>query len=138
MGARIVPLLNRSLRHSDPSVRQRAAYALYDLGPVATNAAPALIKGLDDRNAGVRMYSLWALKKQGADSIRRAAPAASRRLVDGNPSVRYYAAELLSQLGAEAAPYRAALMESMLRETNRTVMYQLAGAVQQIERGKRL
>ena len=85
-----------------PRVRAGAAQTLGDLGPVAREAAPALVKALADRDATLRLNAAFALGKIRA-SPDLAVPALSQLLHDSNEEVRMYAAIALKKFGAQAA-----------------------------------
>jgi HEAT repeat protein len=58
---RLLPGAIEDLANPDPKVRRGAAETLGDFGPHSAPAVPALIRGLDDRDASVRLASARAL-----------------------------------------------------------------------------
>jgi HEAT repeat protein len=61
MGPAALPTLREALKASLPSTRLRAAWALGELGPMASNAVPDLVQGLDDDDDMIRSFSMEAL-----------------------------------------------------------------------------
>jgi HEAT repeat protein len=63
IGPPVVPPLISRLKMADYATRLDAAFTLSLLGPVATNATPALIEALDDENDLVRTTAATALAR---------------------------------------------------------------------------
>lgn len=123
----VVMRLVDQLRHRDPETRRGAARALGGLEAVA--AGPALLKALDDDEAGVRQEALAALGELGD---RRAVGAFVERLLhDPNPGVRAEAAYRTGKLGNEAAV--AALRKSMSEDRDQAVRRWASWALLQLE-----
>jgi HEAT repeat protein len=89
-----IPLLSRTLRDSEPGVRNRSAWALGALD--GSEAVPALIDALKDSDAGVRQQVAWAL---GAIGDRRAVDGLVGALGDSAAGVRKQAAWALGAIG---------------------------------------
>jgi HEAT repeat protein len=62
VGPEAVPHLVAALNHPLPMVREKAAFALGQLGYSARSALPALEQSLEDENPGVRKYARAALR----------------------------------------------------------------------------
>jgi HEAT repeat protein len=62
VGPAAVPHLVEALNHPLPMVREKAAFALGQLGFSARSALPALERSLEDENPGVRKYARAALR----------------------------------------------------------------------------
>lgn len=83
---------------AEPDRRRNAAVMLGNLEIAA--AAPALLKALDAKDAGLRWRAIEALGKIGA---RDARPAIEARLSDSDGEVRLFAIGALGMLGSEAS-----------------------------------
>lgn len=86
-----IPILANQLNDSDSSVRQAAAAALGDFGPLAEIALPALSQALLGENATVSQTVAGTLLKVGPGSI----PTLTAALTSDNALVRLYAADAL-------------------------------------------
>jgi len=84
-----------------PRVRAAAAQVLGDFGPMASNAAPALVRALRDTNATLRVNAAFALGKIGARP-ELAVPALAQSLADRDEAARMYAAIALKKFGHQA------------------------------------
>jgi HEAT repeat protein len=78
-------------------VRAGAAKVLGLIGSAAKPASAALVQGLSDPDAGVRLASAWALGR--VEPGEAAAAALEKALGDADPLVRVQAAETLTRLG---------------------------------------
>jgi len=97
-----VPALVRALHSPESLVRERAAWALGQIG-VADEAVPALAVTLSDSVWTVRRQAALALGQIGAPA--RAAEADLRRCQhDSHPQVRKSVEEALSKIGATPPP----------------------------------
>jgi HEAT repeat protein len=106
-GPKVVAALARALKDPDDDVRLNAAVGLWNQGPNATEAAPALLDALDDRTYGVRAWAMEELTR-----IPGTAPRAVPRFVDamaGQTEDRLAAMDALFWYGPEAAPAAPAL-----------------------------
>jgi uncharacterized sulfatase len=70
-----------------------------DLSQGAQQAAPLLVKALDDTDSGVRYWAAMGLLMRGAQGVRGAAAPLRKALGDAAPSVRVVAAEALGRFG---------------------------------------
>jgi HEAT repeat protein len=86
-----IPILASSLSNSDSSVRQAAASALGDFGPLAEIALPALSQTLLGQDVSVNQAVASTLLKIGPQSV----PALSEALRSDNTLTRLYAADAL-------------------------------------------
>jgi HEAT repeat protein len=90
-------------RIESPKVKERrkAARTLSHIGGRATEALPALIKALDDKDEQVRAHALAAITQLGP-SARPAIPRLIVALNSKQPQVRYRSALALGQVGPAA------------------------------------
>jgi hypothetical protein len=96
----MVPDLIVLLKDPDPDIRSSAAYALYQLGPAAQEAVPALIQSLEDPEANSNAFG--ALRALGAKpEVVMAAVIA--QLASTNSTSRSLALSMLYQSGTNAA-----------------------------------
>jgi HEAT repeat protein len=86
-----IPILASSLTNSDSSVRQAAASALGDFGPLAEIALPALSQTLLGQDVSVNQAIASTLLKIGPQSV----PALTEALRSDNTLTRLYAADAL-------------------------------------------
>lgn len=86
-----IPILVSTLNDRNSSVRQAAASALGDFGPLAELALPALSQALLGEDAGVSQTVAGTLLKIGPESI----PTLTAALSSDNALVRLYAADAL-------------------------------------------
>jgi HEAT repeat protein len=109
-------LMKELAESRDDRVRAEAAWQLGQMG--ATDAVPALIQALEDRESSVRANAAASLWKLG-DVSRPAMPALRRALNDPHPGVISNAAGALVMLGVprtELAPvYKRLLLEKECR-----------------------
>lgn len=71
--AALLAVLRPALRHQDSKLRDRAAAALEEIGPVARMAAPDLVAVLGDPVADVRISAAAALESIGGDTEKTVA-----------------------------------------------------------------
>jgi HEAT repeat protein len=94
---RVLPALSAALLDDpDDFVREGAAMGLWNMGPRAVGAVPALLKALRDRSSGVRARAAEALGPTGS---AEAVPALVQALQDANSPVRWRAAQALGLIG---------------------------------------
>ncbi len=91
------------LASEDVKLRQKAAYALFKMGPDAKSAASSLVKAIRDADPYVRTTSAKALDKLGPDAVRSAAADLASEMFDERQEVRREAASLLWRLAPLAA-----------------------------------
>ena len=91
------------LASEDVKLRQKAAYALFKMGPEAKSAAAALVKAIRDADPYVRTTSASAVAKLGADVAKPVVAEIASEMSDERPEVRREAASLLWRLGPLAA-----------------------------------
>ena len=82
---------------SRPDVRARAVRALSNVGPVVPEVVPALIRALEDPDAGVRRQAVLALLKFGPQA-KDAIPALEEAQSDGDETVRTLASQALATI----------------------------------------
>ena len=100
------------LASADVKDRQKAAYALFQLGPDTATAVP-LARALRDADDYVRATASKALRKLAPEALRSAAPDLGAALGDDRPSVARDAASAFWRMGSlppEAIP---ALMKAL-------------------------
>ena len=105
--APVVNALIFALGHDqNPTVAERAASALHDIGGAAHNAVPALQTALKHTDDGVRGNALDALGAMGEYASDVVPDIVNKALDQDFPVVRYTALETLGALGtaADAAP----------------------------------
>jgi HEAT repeat protein len=137
-----LPVLLKSLKHSDAEVRRSAAVALESFGPEAATVVPALTQALDDADAvtqvvaartlgqigmaalpgllqalgkpekQVRREAIWALVRLGV-AAKDAVPALAGALRDSDLRVRLGAAQALGAIGPEASAAIPGLIECL-------------------------
>jgi HEAT repeat protein len=88
---------------ADPGVRCQAALTLGNLGSLARNAIPTLIKLLDDKNADVRAAVVASIGGTAPFS-RAAIPKLIKLLKDKDVVIRRRAIRALGRFGPEAKP----------------------------------
>ncbi len=93
----------QALRTGGEKERMEAALALFDLGPQAKPAVPALADALYAPQTEIKLVALAALTRLGPDAVA-AAPALASRLDDPEEGVRSAAMAALESLGPDAAP----------------------------------
>jgi hypothetical protein len=100
MGTFAVPPLLMALRSQEWYARRKAAWALGQLGPLATNAVPDLIRALDDKDPALQMHAMNSLADIGiwrGDIV----PALLDKLDDAEPGLWGCAARLLGVIERE-------------------------------------
>lgn len=75
----------------------KAAWALGELGPIASNAIPSLIDAMDDPASNVEILAIQSLEKIAPEQVD-AIPKLLSRLGDSNPGVSNSAADLLNKI----------------------------------------
>jgi HEAT repeat protein len=123
--ARVVSGLMRSLRHTNPHVREKAAESLGKLGNDARPALPGLERAAEnDQETAVRRQAIWALGEAGSlsDSGTRIVLAA---IEDPHPELR---ATALEALGKRAEPTDAVIASVVraLEDSNDLVQVEAA------------
>jgi HEAT repeat protein len=98
MGPAALPTLEEALKSPLSPTRVRATWALGRLGPVATNAIADIIRGLDDDDLGVRVFSMESLNLIGTTRLDLVPQLLARfdKLIECN-----YAAELVDKIEQE-------------------------------------
>jgi HEAT repeat protein len=108
-GPEVVAALTRAVKDPDDDVRLNASVGLWNQGPEATAAVPALLDALDDPVFGVRAWAMRELSR-----MPETAPRAVPRLVEAvakRTEDRGSAIEALFWFGEDAAPAVPALRE---------------------------
>jgi HEAT repeat protein len=103
IGPDAIPSLIDALFHPDPEVRERAAYALGEVGSSIEEVIAALSRALDDDDKYVRWRAVQALGKMGP-AAGAAIPQLINALRDPEPLVRAEAASALGLIGPAARP----------------------------------
>jgi hypothetical protein len=85
---------------SRPDVRARAVRALSNVGPAVPEVVPALVRALEDPDAGVRGQAALALLKFGPEA-KEAIPALEEARGDSDETVRDLAARALEKVAGE-------------------------------------
>jgi len=101
-GPEVVAALARALKDPDDDVRLNASVGLWNQGPEATAAVPALLDALDDRVFGVRGWAMSELSR-----MPETAPRVASRLVEAvakRTEDRGSAIDALFWFGEDAAP----------------------------------
>ena len=96
-GLSAVSVLKRELGSESTSQRYKAAWALGQLGPIAREAAPDLIKAIDDGDPVVRKNAIEALTQLKVAEISMV-PKLLNRLKDSDMGVDIASAELLKRI----------------------------------------
>jgi HEAT repeat protein len=114
-------------RNEDPRVRQFLALTMGHLGDA--RAVPALLDGLNDRQAETEIYTLWALGSIGEKS---AVPAVVKELANSDAAVRKTAAYVLGAIKDPAAIHD---LQVALNDSNQDVRWNAAMALAQLNDG---
>ena len=122
MGKPVVPLLIKAL--ADEDGRYWACLALAEIGPEASDAAPALAQVAKVAEPEVRMQALLALAAIGPPA-EVAVPAVAAALRDPENSVRYAAAYAYGRIGRQN-PAADTALHAMLRDAD--PILQIVGA----------
>ena len=101
IGPNAIFALIRTLKDENKDVRWGAAWALGEIGPEAEAAVPVLKKLLKDKNRGVRLSAIDALKKISSSYVLSAFVEC---LKDEDEEVRYRVEEALGEIGPAAMP----------------------------------
>lgn len=108
-GPEVVAALTRAVKDPDEDVRLNASVGLWNQGPEATAAVPALLDALDDPVFGVRAWAMRELSRMPETAPRvvpRLVEAVAKRTED-----RGRAIDALFWFGEDAAPAVPALRE---------------------------
>src|SRR5262245_39785638 len=92
-----------ALASEDLKTRQKAAYALFQLGKDAAPAASALVGALRDADEYVRTTSAKALPRLPAEDVKPLVPALAADLFVDDQATRREAGSVLWRLGPLAA-----------------------------------
>lgn len=111
-----VPGLLEALTHPFMDVRLEAIGALGRLGPLATDAIPALVRLLDDPDGLLRRSAARAIGQCGAEAV----PALSAALSHSDRHVRRQATWALGRLGEKARPAVIKLGQTLSDSDSRT------------------
>jgi HEAT repeat protein len=117
----------KALTESDPRVRERAATALFQLGPQAKAALPALAAAAKDANPGVLEKVFKALERIGPE----AAPALGAALAIEDTESRLGALHALQELGPGAKAAVPAI-QAVLKDKDERVRHEAADALGRI------
>jgi HEAT repeat protein len=130
IGKPSIPALITTLSDPNPSIRQRAASILGQIGATAKSAVPTLTKTLTDSDPKVRIAAASALGRIG-----EAAPAIAtltKTLKNSDPSIRRSAAWALGEMGTKAKSAVPTLTKT-LTDSDPQVRVIAASALVQIE-----
>ncbi len=116
------------LSSEDVGARKKAAYALWNLGAAAGEAAAALVRALEDADPYVRSTSAKAVDRIGAEAVRPVLPEITALILDSRQEVRREAAALLWRLGPLAGEIVPGLVKG-LASTDPVVRANAAGAL---------
>jgi HEAT repeat protein len=108
--SRIVPALILSLRDQDPRICNVAASAVFEIGPAAEAAVPALIDALDDKPIDFQVF--LALEKMG-QKAETAVPALIKLSKTATGYDRLSAAQALWRIDQDVNVVVPALVESL-------------------------
>jgi hypothetical protein len=86
------------LHAPNTKMRQKAAFTLGNIGPSDPTVLPALIRALNDADAGVRCEAILALLKYGSGAEQAISQLAMVQKKDRDAKVRAYAAKALENL----------------------------------------
>lgn len=131
LGAPAVPHLVGALK-SAPQHRGLVAMILGHLGPVAKDAAPALIEMVGDKNPHARREALMALGGIGPDA-EAAVPAATQAIADADEKVAYAAYYTLGRIGPAAKAAVPALEKRMDDQKDPFAAFGAAWAISMIQ-----
>ena len=117
IGASAVPALITALENERENVRASAAYALGEMGPVATEAVDGLIALLTDESEEVRRHVISALGMIKGP-VAKTVPALMQVLEDREETdLAFFAAQALTRIGPDATEAVPALREALLSES---------------------
>ena len=108
------------------------ATSMASIGPSASNAVPALARGLNNTNMDLRLGTITALAQINSQP-ELSVPALVQALEDQNYMVRYYAVLALGRFGAQAAKAVPAL-EALKKDPDRTVKQAAIDALEKIRK----
>ncbi len=95
----LIPLLDEK----NAAECRGACVAIYEIGPAAKPAVPALIKVLESRSTDVNLEVLYALRGIGPEAVD-AIPALVRALDAKNMHTQYWSVQALGAMGEAAVP----------------------------------
>jgi HEAT repeat protein len=107
-----IKLLLANMSSPDDGDQIRASVALGQIGPEATEAAPALISALKNSNANVSVAAAAALRRIGQGG-KETVPVLIAALNDRDGFIRQCAAETLGEFGQEAKEAEPALIAAL-------------------------
>jgi HEAT repeat protein len=102
MGGAGVAGLSALLDSPDRKQRLKSAWALWRMGPIATNALPALSAAVNNSDSGVRYFVMQALKSLRACDDKLV-PSLLNCLADKNPMVCVAAGDILNNIEGDRA-----------------------------------
>lgn len=124
LGPVAIPALTDALGNADPAVRREAVWALKQLAPASLPAAPALVRALRDRDLKVRKGAALTLQLLDADPDL-VIPALIAALRDTNLVFCRLAASALVRLGGRAVPALAGALANSDRHVRREAAWAL-------------
>jgi HEAT repeat protein len=124
IGKAAIPPLRDLLDGGDKDTRFYAIWALGWVGPDASEAAPALVKAMADKDAGIRRKAAYALGRIAA-SPQKTIAVLLAAFKDDNEDVRQTASDAVARFGIEAVP---GLLRA-LDDSNEKVRLQAAHAI---------
>ncbi len=117
VGASAVPTLIAALKDERENVRASAAYALGEMGPVATEAVDGLTLLLTDTSEEVRQHATSALGMIKMPTSKTV-PALVRVLENPEDTdLAFFAAQALTRIGPDATEAIPALREALMSES---------------------
>jgi hypothetical protein len=129
MGQIAVPALKSLLSDERDHMRGAAVFALGDMGPLAADAAEAILPMLDESNILIQRHAISALGmiKQPIDVT---VPALAKVLNEGIPEAGHIAAQALTRIGPDAG----AAIPALTRALHRGGAYARAWATEALAR----
>jgi HEAT repeat protein len=122
-----VPRFTEALADPDPRVRERAATALFQLGPAAKAAVPALGRAAKDPDVDVRGKAFAALQAIGPAAV----PALVEALQANDPEARLDALHALQEFSSGAKDAVPAVLV-LLKDPDRRVRHEAADALRRV------
>jgi HEAT repeat protein len=105
-----VLVLSHLLKGSILDARNFALYALEQLGPLAKEAVPSLVEGIQTKNDPLRVNMVMVLAKMGPGA-KDAIPALAQGMRDNNKDFRSCCSLALGKIGEPAIPVLAELLK---------------------------